>query len=910
MSNELQVESLNFSVAEGETLIITEADLLAGASFNTTEGNPRNLRINNVSVDGNSERFSPGELTKINDTTWEYAPSGFDGEDFNGSLNLSVEYSYDVTSFGSVIQQFAQFEYSDGLVVTPVSDAPSQQIFDEYDFKQQYSATEDQPFVITQQQILQQGNWDDADLSSRDIEVNQQQLTVVDLQIENATVTQNENGDFVVTFPENFNSGSFDSGALLIGSYSVSDPEGNVTQAQDSIELYVNPEFDGTTVDSEVPTISGQIIQEGTLTKLVFDYTSILDGVSNPDVDLSQIVAQNISISNISNAFDSYSFLPKDDGTIEVVLRAGSSSAGEIVEYEFSGQFVAPDLYDANKEQSISFNKNFRVDVPEFTSSFSSISADQVITGGQSVTETIDIRELVGYAEGAYLRTDFVQNGVSVSIEETSETGVFEVTSTIDSSYNGPNTDFGVGLALVTPVQDEFGSYTREFSFNYIYDVIIAGQDGVGNEIELVDGAPNYIKATDGPLDRGSITDKFTFDTEVVRVTTIDGENVPLNEDLGAFVIDQAADDLSSNVYISYALDESGNEYVYSVSKSVVADVNNTITFADDVSGAVIGNGADKSLDIYINAPGGDIEDSFEGFFEVEKVEAAFPAVDRSLFGGFTLGQDFSFSEADVLGLLKTTDGSDLSIERLSLLNAGSLSFDEETRNYTVTFDEGVTEDNLEGNGSLEFRLTVDNGTPGDSEVNIEFFLYENGGTVSPSLGIEAGVEGEDFIFSKYQKVNDNNNIGKRGFDADGNYWIKTKNGYDELIGNGQEVAFIAGSKDVVRGKNGSSLSAEDVLTGLEDGSLVASRSFASYDGIFNVANFEAGSLDELMTMGEQVNLTRIDAGTGEQLGGSFILDPTRTYDLGGNEFTNSLSAQNGNDFGSIIAADPTLGLI
>ena len=170
---------------------------------------------------------------------------------------------------------------------------------------------------------------------------------------------------------------------------------------------------------------------------------------------------------------------------------------------------------------------------------------------------------------------------------------------------------------------------------------------------------------------------------------------------------------------------------------------------------------------------------------------------------------------------------------------------------------------------------------------------------------IESGVEGEDFIFGKYQSNNENNNTAKRGFSADGDYWIKSKNAYDELIGNGQEIAFLAGSRDVVR----EGLSAEDVLTGLEDGSFVATKSFASYDGIYNIANFEAGSLDDLLDSG-LVNVTRIDAQTGEQIGGSFLLDTARTYDTTGNEFINSLSAQNGYDFGSIIAADPTLGLI
>ena len=64
------------------------------------------------------------------------------------------------------------------------------------------------------------------------------------------------------------------------------------------------------------------------------------------------------------------------------------------------------------------------------------------------------------------------------------------------------------------------------------------------------------------------------------------------------------------------------------------------------------------------------------------------------------------------------------------------------------------------------------------------------------------------------------------------------------------------------------------------------------------------------MELGGEINFTRVDAETLEQLGGSGYVDPNLTYDLNANEFANSLSAQNGNDFGSIISADPTLGLL
>ena len=142
------------------------------------------------------------------------------------------------------------------------------------------------------------------------------------------------------------------------------------------------------------------------------------------------------------------------------------------------------------------------------------------------------------------------------------------------------------------------------------------------------------------------------------------------------------------------------------------------------------------------------------------------------------------------------------------------------------------------------------------------------------------------------------------------NWWCyDTPNGYisTQLIGNGQEVALIAGSADIITGRE---ISVEDITAGLENGTLIASRSFALYDGTANVARFEADAISGLMESGDEINFTRIDALTYEQLGGSGYVDPNLSYDLNSNEFSNSLSAQNGNDFGSIISEDPTLGLI
>lgn len=169
------------------------------------------------------------------------------------------------------------------------------------------------------------------------------------------------------------------------------------------------------------------------------------------------------------------------------------------------------------------------------------------------------------------------------------------------------------------------------------------------------------------------------------------------------------------------------------------------------------------------------------------------------------------------------------------------------------------------------------------------------------------GFEGVDYIYGQFQENDGNNYMNRRGFTDAGDYWIKGKNSSDELIGNGQEIAFVAGSSDLIAG---SEVSTADILTGLAEGTLVSTKSFTSYDGIFNVASFQNGTLDELLASGEEIGITRIDAETGEQLGGSTILERDKMFTSFDSAYNGSLSAQNGFDFASTLAADPTLGLI
>lgn len=167
----------------------------------------------------------------------------------------------------------------------------------------------------------------------------------------------------------------------------------------------------------------------------------------------------------------------------------------------------------------------------------------------------------------------------------------------------------------------------------------------------------------------------------------------------------------------------------------------------------------------------------------------------------------------------------------------------------------------------------------------------------APPLTISRGVEGEDFFYNSEQ-LTDNNQIRQRGFVDGGDFWIKSKNGTDDVIEDGQRIAYVAGTADIITGNQVSDF---DIRIGLAEGSLVASDSFVSYDGIDVIANFEAGSLDSLFATGEQIYVTRIDAETGEQLGNALAIDQTQTFDNFDSVYDSSLSSSNNNNYGSFL---------
>ena len=150
-----------------------------------------------------------------------------------------------------------------------------------------------------------------------------------------------------------------------------------------------------------------------------------------------------------------------------------------------------------------------------------------------------------------------------------------------------------------------------------------------------------------------------------------------------------------------------------------------------------------------------------------------------------------------------------------------------------------------------------------------------------------------------------NSRMSKRGFNEEGDYWVKTKNNSDSVIGDGQEVALLIGKADVITGQN---VETQDIIDGLTDGSMVASRSFVSYDGQVTIASFETPTIDALVASGDALNITRIDATTYEQLGGTLTFDANRTYDNFADIYESSLSNQNGNAYGDILADQQQTG--
>ena len=473
-----------------------------------------------------------------------------------------------------------------------------------------------------------------------------------------------------------------------------------------------------------------------------------------------------------------------------------------------------------------------------------------------------------------------------------------------------------------TPVTDTF--VIREFGFKGIN--VTDGTDTVKVEfgdlrqVEVVIGTPDFDSlsevAGDG-IQNDLQLDQLLGESGVTysRVTDSAGNELEIVLDVygnqSVFVTPEEGSGGTVETLSVYALDQNGQEYLAGSGSYGVVNADNTVVAASNVNSYTIGGGTDQ--DIFINA-------TPEAVANSAGVVAELASPDRSLLGGFTIGEDLVISREDLLSVLESVDGNPIEISSGDVLGAirvrgtdrSDVTFDEATGNYTISISdwEGALES---GFGGIQLSFYIEPTTtdpdptssadrqPGDDyETGVRIYLYENETTPDPV--IEAGIEGEDFVYDRLIN-SDNNRLARRGLTDSGDFWVRVKNGSDELIGNGQEIALIAGSEEFF--SNGPT--AQDIITGLSEGELVATNSFASYDGVRSIASFEAGSLDGLAQssaeQGYDVNIARIDAVTFEVLGNEVTADLTASYSNFESNYNNSLSADNNFAYGDILAA-------
>ena len=250
---------------------------------------------------------------------------------------------------------------------------------------------------------------------------------------------------------------------------------------------------------------------------------------------------------------------------------------------------------------------------------------------------------------------------------------------------------------------------------------------------------------------------------------------------------------------------------------------------------------------------------------------------------------EYSFQGSDLLNLYQSTNGSELSVENVSFntFDLVSGSFVELTSAYDAASD----------------TYTVETG--GSNFVNINFDVTDGSGVSYPRQELTAadeslvleGVEGVSYFYAQDQ-VNDNNAWDKKGYTEDGDYWVKVKNSSDSLIGDGQEIALVMGSDDILTGTN---VAQADIVNGLANGDLISTKSWYSYDGTFNFAKFDAADVDSLVQSGDTLRIARIDANTGEQIGGAQAFRADLTFDKFATAFDRSLSNQNDFQYGEIL---------
>lgn len=401
-------------------------------------------------------------------------------------------------------------------------------------------------------------------------------------------------------------------------------------------------------------------------------------------------------------------------------------------------------------------------------------------------------------------------------------------------------------------------------------------------------------------------------------------------DDIKAFV--SAYADGGSNYYynpqdqtirslIRYQIDNGDGTFTYQIDQYYVVvdgvdditpdttapavDFNDSIQFVESaLEGATVSRitfddaaGTETSAPEDLSAPF--IENTADSFVEVDNYLSDVVAGDSTYF----------ISRQQLVDAFVDTDGDAITLTEnffASAFDPATDTFVDQFLTYDAALDGWTVDTTVFSDAGFDsFNITqrvtgsptggFDPSVEGFDTVQLGFKVDITGGTPA----ISAGVEGEDYIYGGVQINDTNNNWGKRGFSEDGDYWVKVKNQTaDPLIGDGQEIALVMGSNDVI---NGTNIQTEDILAGLADGSLISTKSWTSYDGIFNIASFDAADVDALVQSGDTLRITRVDATTGEQIGGSQLFDETLMYGGFTQNYNNSLSAQNDFNYAAVL---------
>ncbi|WP_279388675.1 cadherin-like domain-containing protein [Pseudodesulfovibrio tunisiensis] len=255
------VGTLAFTVLEDNSILITEAQLLAGSG--DVDGDT--LSVQNLTADD-------GTLVDNNDGTWTFTPD----QDFNGSVQLSYDVSDGTTTTGTTA----------GITVSPVNDAPTVGT-------PSFTVLEDNSILITEAELLAGSGDVDGDT-----------LSVQNLTADDGTLVDNGNGTWTFTPDQDFN------GSVQL-SYDVSD---GTTTTGTTAGITVSPVNDAPTVG----TPSFTVLEDNSI---LITEAELLAG--SGDVDGDTLSVQNLTADDgtlVDNGNGTWTFTPDQDFNGDVQL--------------------------------------------------------------------------------------------------------------------------------------------------------------------------------------------------------------------------------------------------------------------------------------------------------------------------------------------------------------------------------------------------------------------------------------------------------------------------------------------------------------------------------------------------------------------------------------------------------------